>query len=86
MGRHEDWGGAGLQLIAGVVVDVSSDWSKIDDKAMPILGRFACKTWRAGQGSPLRWRALSQTLIDRASTVVVPYIRPKRKGPARGMR
>lgn len=31
--------GPGLSLHR--LVEVSSDWSKIDDKAMPILGRFA---------------------------------------------
>jgi hypothetical protein len=33
-----------------VVVGVSSDWSKIDDKAMPILGRFAF----AKRGAPVK--------------------------------
>jgi len=46
-----------------VVVEMSSDWSKIDDKAMPILGRFAPnKTWPAPvKVSPLPIRTLHST-------------------------
>jgi hypothetical protein len=72
------------RLIAVVVVEVSSDWPKIDKKAMPILGRFALQNVAAGQGFP-PLIALYPNLDDRSPPV--PYIRPKRKGPTRdGMR
>ena len=45
-------GGSGGPAYRCVVVEVSSDWSKIDKKAMPILGRFALQNVAAGQGPP----------------------------------
>jgi hypothetical protein len=68
-----------------VVVEVSSDWSKIDDKAMPILGRFAL----AKRGPPRSRFPPSDPHTPFHTLMIgplVPYIRPKRKGPTRGMR
>jgi hypothetical protein len=74
------WGSSMLWLISEQLLNVSSDWSKIDGQVMPILGRSPlAKTWPAGQGAPPIAHSIPNLMIGPP----VPYIRPKRNGPTR---